>query len=72
MASMADLLAAIHEEIATKLLARIKSGEASTADFNVARQFLKDNNIDSPRTAGNPIDTLTNSLPFAEDEEMRH
>lgn len=37
----------IHLELARQLLERVKSGEASSSDLNVARQFLKDNHVDS-------------------------
>jgi hypothetical protein len=43
MSNLNDILAQAHEELAKELLRRIKSGEASATDLNVARQFLKDN-----------------------------
>lgn len=43
--SMAELHAALHRQIAETLLAKIEAGEASAHDLNVARAYLKDNNV---------------------------
>ena len=43
--AMETLLAELLEETTRQLLARIKAGEASPADFKNARELLKDNNI---------------------------
>lgn len=61
-----DVLQDLHTELAQKLLEKIQSGEATAADLSVARQFLKDNGIDSdkPEDPENPFTQLTNSLPF--------
>jgi len=48
MSDLGRLLEELHNETAQVLLDRIKSGEATAADLSVARQFLKDNGIDSP------------------------
>ncbi|WP_019406179.1 hypothetical protein [Stutzerimonas stutzeri] len=45
--TLKDVLDLLHSELARSLLKRVQSGEASASDLNVARQFLKDNNIDS-------------------------
>ena len=60
-------LKAIHEALCTDLLNKIKSGEASSADLSVARQFLRDNGIDCAAEPGTPITKLALSLPFDED-----
>lgn len=54
----------MHEALARDLLRRVTSGEATAAELNVARQFLKDNNIDGTPKKGNPLDSLVNNLPF--------
>lgn len=40
----------LHGLLIRELTQRVKSGECTTADLNCARQFLKDNNIDSMPT----------------------
>lgn len=59
----------LHGLIARELAAKIKSGEYTAADLNVARQFLKDNNVQSITTPTNPLGALagalTDGLPFA-------
>ena len=61
MSEINNLGAELHLELFKKILAKIKSGEATAADYNVARQLLKDNGIDSSVKA-NP-----NMLPLAEE-----
>ena len=64
-------LKAIHEALCTDLLNKIKSGEASSADLSVARQFLKDNGIDCAAGEGTPLHNLALSLPFDEDGKRK-
>lgn len=72
-----ELAKALHEKLCEELVARIDSGEATTQDLNVIRQFLKDNNIsavpvvdeeeDSPSSKRSKIGTMANliqNLPF--------
>lgn len=63
-----QLNADIHQKLAEELLGRIKSGEATTQDLNVARQFLKDQGITglAKDAAGtnNPLGELADILPF--------
>lgn len=61
---MHALLEALHTSLAEDLLAKIQSGEASAADLSVARQFLKDNGIDSVAFADSPIANIASALPF--------
>jgi hypothetical protein len=70
MSNLNDILAEAHEALATELLRRIKSGEASATDLNVARQFLKDNGIEALPTAHNPIGNLLADLPFPSAQEL--
>jgi len=62
-----DVLKQIHNALCSDLLNKILSGEASSADLSVARQFLKDNGIDCVAEPGTPITKLALSLPFDDD-----
>jgi len=62
------LLEEIHNVLATTLLDKIKNGEATSTDLNVARQFLKDNGIDCVPQASEPLLNLAKIMPF--DEEV--
>ncbi len=63
------LLQTLHEEMAQKLLDKVRSGEVTAAELNVARQFLKDNNIDAVPKEGSPLSNLANDLPFTGDND---
>ena len=72
MADLSKILASLHTALAQECLDRIESGKATASDLAVARQFLKDNGIDSVPKKGDPLDTLSQSLPFSstsDDEE---
>ena len=60
----------LHDVIATELLTRIKTGEATSADLSVARQFLKDNGIDANTGQSAPLLNLAKVLPFDPHEEI--
>jgi len=68
-----EQLAAIHSALAAQLLAKIASGEATSAELSVARQFLKDNDITaSADYANNPQSSLRklgDIVPFKDPEE---
>ena len=66
--SLHELLEDLHAETAKTLLARIKAGEATAADLSVARQFLKDNGIDSVAFQDSPVSNLAAVLPFDDPE----
>lgn len=70
MAASKDTLETLHEILTQALLDRIKGGEASASDLNVARQLLKDNGIESLRTPDNPLGQLAQALPEFEDDEI--
>ena len=53
-----DLLDALAKE----LLKKVKSGDASAQELNVARQFLKDNKIECIPTKENSIGQLEESM----------
>ena len=62
-----DELSLLHSKLAEVLAEKLEDTEVSPAFLNVARQFLKDNNIDSVAEAGNPMDILKDAeLPFQE------
>jgi len=60
-----DQMSDLHSALALVLADQLKNPEVSPAMLNVARQFLKDNGIDSVLEPGNPLDTLAEAeLPF--------
>lgn len=59
----------LHIETAQLLLDRIRAGEATAADLSVARQFLKDNGVDSTLYHESPVKSLAEVLPFNDPEE---
>ena len=60
-----DELSLLHSKLAEVLKEKLEEEEVTPAMLNVARQFLKDNNIDSVAEAGNPMDLLKEAeLPF--------
>lgn len=67
--AISKVLADMQLELAKALLAKVRSGEATAADLNVARQLLKDNSITSVPTPGDPMDNLVHALPFTGDED---
>ena len=58
------ILSTLHDAVAEELLRRVISGDASSADLNVARGFLKDNGIDAGLDASDPLANLAKTLPF--------
>ena len=59
----------LHENLAVELLNKVKSGEATASEMNVARQFLKDNGIEGLPVDNTPLKELVDELPFDEKEE---
>lgn len=57
-------LSKLHEMLAEELSRRILTGEATSADLNVARGFLKDNGIDAGLEQSEPLADLAKTLPF--------
>ena len=54
----------LHGAVAEELLRRVLSGDATSADLNVARGFLKDNGIDAGLDQSEPLADLAKTLPF--------
>ena len=64
-----NILDQLHDSVATDLLNRIKSGEASASELSVAVKFLKDNNATlDVISANSPVGNLLDALPFDVDE----
>ena len=61
-----EVLSDLHSNLASALGDILDSGEASTADLNVIRQFLKDNQITSQPVENTPFGDLAKSLPDIE------
>ncbi|NCD17865.1 MAG: hypothetical protein EOL91_11265 [Actinobacteria bacterium] len=62
-AQLEGLFGTMHLKLGQKLLDRIESGEATAAELNVARQFLKDNGIEGLPKDDNPLGRLSKTLP---------
>jgi hypothetical protein len=60
-----EVLNALAQATVNELLRKIKSGEATAADLNVARQLLKDSGIEFGDSKSAPVRVLTDALPFA-------
>lgn len=70
MSADKDLMADLHQEVASTLLARVRSGEATPAELSVAVKFLKDNGIDASIDQNEPLSNLAKSLPFTIESEV--
>ena len=53
----------LHNLITKEFLARVKSGEATTADLKAACDWLKTNDISGVAYDGNPLDKLSRLMP---------
>ena len=62
-----EKLEQLHEVLTQELLIRIQAGEAAPALLNVARQFLRDNGIESLALPGSPLNDLLSQLPTFEE-----
>jgi hypothetical protein len=69
---VADTLSNIQEALTKELLRRIAEGTATSADLNIARQLLKDNNIDATITPDSSLATLGKILPFDRENVQMH
>ena len=61
----------LHNLVTKEFLARIKSGEASTADLKAACDWLKTNDISGVALDGNPLSKLAAVMPTV-DPELVH
>ena len=58
----------LHNLVTKEFLARIKSGEASTADLKAACDWLKTNDISGVAMEGNPLSKLAAVMPTVDPE----
>ncbi len=65
-----ELMQALHTELGQTLLERIRDPEVKASDLNVARQFLKDNDITAIPTDENVLKQLLDELPFDESQDL--
>ncbi len=65
-----DKLTELHGMLASILLEKIRDPEVKSAELNVARQFLKDNDITAIPTDDNALAQLLQDLPFKEDQAL--
>lgn len=65
-----EKLTELHGVLATILLEKIRDPEVKSAELNVARQFLKDNDITAIPTDDNALAQLLQDLPFKEDQAL--
>lgn len=61
----------LHNLVTKEFLARLKSGEASTADLKAACDWLKTNDISGVAYDGNALDKLANILPTIDPEMVQ-
>ena len=66
-----EILEQLHIETAQELLTKVRSGTAKASDLNVARQFLKDNGVESIPVDNSPLKSLVDELPFSDPEDIK-
>lgn len=71
MAASEALLGLLHDAVASDLLRRIQTGEASPQELSVAVKFLKDNGIEALPNGSSPLKKLAESLPeFSAEDDL--
>ena len=65
-------LSQLHDLLIDELTTRIQSGDAKSADLNIARQLLKDNNIEALPTTNSKLKSLIEALPFDDEKEISY
>ena len=58
----------LHNLVTSEFLARVKSGEASTADLKAACDWLSKNDISGVAIEGNALDKLAAIMPTVDPE----
>ena len=61
----------LHNLVTKEFLARLKSGEASTADLKAACDWLSKNDISGVQVEGNPLDKLAKIMPQIDPEMVQ-
>lgn len=72
MSELNDLFSQLHKELVQDLLTRIRSGQATAAELNVARQMLKDNGIEAIPVKDSGLEGLAKILPFTADDMKQY
>ena len=72
MAAKEELLGLLHEAVATDLLSRLQSGEATPQEIAQAIKFLKDNGIEAVATENDKLVQMEKELPQFSVEEPLH
>lgn len=63
-----EMMQALFAGLSSTLLAQVKSGEATAATLNVARQFLKDNGYEARVEHSDEMKGIAAELPEFDDE----
>ena len=61
-----EVLSELHEGLAHLFMERLREGELGTAELNILRQFLKDNQISAQPSEGSEFGELAKALPDIE------
>lgn len=70
MSRVKDLLNELHLLLGEDLVNLIRSGKATSADRSVARQFLKDHNIDVPQSDPH-LAALAAAAAYHDEDDVR-
>tara|TARA_R100001463_G_scaffold121780_1_gene178074 strand:- start:284 stop:520 length:237 start_codon:yes stop_codon:yes gene_type:complete len=61
-----EVLSELHEGLAHLFMERLREGELGSAELNILRQFLKDNQISAQPSEGSEFGELAKALPDIE------
>ena len=64
--STTEVLSELHAGLAHLFMERLREGTVGTAELNILRQFLKDNQINAQPTEGSEFGELAKALPDIE------
>ena len=64
--STTEVLSELHAGLANLFMERLREGTLGTAELNILRQFLKDNQISSQPVEGSEFGELAKALPDIE------
>ena len=64
--STTEVLSELHAGLAHLFMERLREGTLGTAELNILRQFLKDNQISSQPAEGSEVGELAKALPDIE------
>ena len=64
--STTEVLSELHAGLAHLFMERLREGTLGTAELNILRQFLKDNQINAQPTEGREFGELAKALPDIE------